>query len=129
MISRLIDSLVAAVSPVAAIRRQKARKMLRSYAGAEPSRVSSNRHPKNLPADLELIGPFGADKVRAWSRDLVRNNSYAWGVVDTIVSSVVGCGIKAQSTYETPEGEDLEAINDQRDKVWSEWAEVCDVNG
>jgi len=129
MISRLIDSLVAAVSPVAAIRRQKARKMLRSYAGAEPSRVSSNRHPKNLPADLELIGPFGADKVRAWSRDLVRNNSYAWGVVDTIVSSVVGCGIKAQSTYETPEGEDLEAINDQRDKVWSEWVEVCDVNG
>jgi lambda family phage portal protein len=60
---------------------------------------------------------------------MVRNNAYAWGVVDTIVSSVVGCGIKAQSTYETPEGEDVEDVNDVRDKLWAEWCEVCDVNG
>jgi lambda family phage portal protein len=78
---------------------------------------------------MELMGPFGADRLRAWARDMVRNNAYAWGVVDTIVSSVVGCGIKAQSTYETPEGEDIEELNDVRDKVWSEWCEVCDVNG
>jgi capsid protein len=78
---------------------------------------------------MELSGPFGADTLRAWARDLVRNNAYAWGVVDTIVSSVVGCGIKAQSQFETPSGDDIETINDQRDKIWSEWAEVCDVNG
>lgn len=129
MIGRLIDSLVSAVSPLSALRRAQARKLLRSYQGGEPSRVASARNPKNQPADMELMGPFGADRLRAWARDMVRNNAYAWGVVDTIVSSVVGCGIKAQSTYETPEGEDIEELNDVRDKVWSEWCEVCDVNG
>lgn len=129
MIGRLIDSLVSAVSPLSGLRRAQARKLLRSYQGGEPSRVASARNPKNQPADMELMGPFGADRLRAWARDMVRNNAYAWGVVDTIVSSVVGCGIKAQSTYETPEGEDIEELNDIRDKVWSEWCEVCDVNG
>ena len=130
MITRFIDSVVSAVSPVAALRRQAARKALaRSYQGAEPSRVSSNRNPKNNPADQELLGPFGADKLRAWARLLVRDNAYAWGVVDTIVSSVVGGGIQAQSTFETPAGDDLEDINDKRDKAWSDWSEVADING
>lgn len=129
MIGKIIDSLVSAVSPLSGLRRMQARKLLRSYQGAEPSRVASSRTPKNQPADMELLGPFGADRLRAWARDMVRNNAYAWGVVDTIVSSVVGCGIKAQSTYETPEGEDIEDVNDYRDKLWSEWSEVCDVNG
>ncbi len=129
MIGKMLDSVITAISPTAGLRRAQARKVLRSFTGAEPSRISSSRKPKNNPADMELSGPFGADTLRAWSRDLVRNNAYAWGVVDTIVSSVVGCGIKAQSQFETPSGDDIEPINDQRDKVWSEWAEVCDVNG
>ena len=130
MITRFIDSVVSAVSPIAGLRRQAARKALaRSYQGAEPSRVSSNRHPKNLPADQELMGPYGADRLRAEARRLVRDNSYAWGVVDTIVSSVVGAGIQAQSTFETPEGDDIEDVNDLRDKAWSEWSEVADING
>ena len=130
MITRFIDSVVSAVSPLAGLRRQQARKALaRSYQGAEPSRVSSNKTPKNNPADQELLGPFGADKLRAWARLLVRDNAYAWGVVDTIVSSVVGGGIQAQSTYETPEGDDVEDVNDKRDKAWSDWSEVADING
>lgn len=129
MIGRLIDSLVSAVSPVAGLKRMQARRVMRSYQGAEPSRVSSSRVPRNNPADMELMGPFGADRLRAWARELVRNNSYAWGVVDTIVSSVVGCGIKAQSTFETPAGDDVETVNDVRDKVWGDWTEVCDING
>ena len=129
MIDRIIDSLISAVNPLAGVRRMQARRLMRSYQGAEPSRISSNRAPKNNPADQELLGPFGADRLRAWARDLARNNAYAWGVIDTIVSSVVGCGIKAQSTFETVEGEDVETVNDERDRIWSEWAEVCDING
>jgi len=129
MIDRFIDSLISAVNPLAGVRRMQARRLMRSYQGAEPSRISSNRAPKNNPADQELLGPFGADRLRAWARDLARNNAYAWGVIDTIVSSVVGCGIKAQSTFETIEGEDVEPVNDERDRIWSEWAEVCDING
>ena len=75
------------------------------------------------------MGPFGADAMRAWARSLVRDNAYAWNVVDTIVSNVVGDGIGLQSTYETPDGEDVENINDIRDAVCTEWCEVADING
>ncbi|MFK5173477.1 phage portal protein, partial [Propionibacterium freudenreichii] len=49
--------------------------------------------------------------------------------MDTIVSNVIGDGITAQSCVETKDGEDVEDDNLARDKVWSEWCEVCDING
>lgn len=130
MIGSTIDRLIGLFSPASAIRRTQQRRTLnRMYSGAEANRLTNNKKPKNQSADSELLGPFGADALRAWSRQLVRDNAYAWGVVDTIVSSVVGCGITAQSQFETPEGLDIEPVNEKRDKAWSDWCEVCDVNG
>jgi len=126
----LIDRIVSYISPVAGLRRSQARKVLqRSYQGAESNRLTNNKKPKNLAADQELMGANGADAMRAWARSLVRDNAYAWNVVDTIVSNVIGDGITAQSTLETKDGEDVEDVNDARDKLWSEWCEVCDING
>lgn len=125
----VIDKVVGFFSPAAGLRRAQQRRVLRSYQGAEANRLTSNKKPQNLAADQELIGRFGADAARAWARALVRDNAYAWNVVDTIVSNVIGRGITAQSTYETPDGEDVEDVNDARDKVWAEWCEVADING
>jgi len=129
MIGEALDRLIGIFSPAALVRRSHARRISRSYQGAEQRPTSHNRNPKNHSADQEMVGPFGADKLRAWGRSLVRDNAYAWGVVDTIVSSVVGCGIKCQSIFETPEGDDIEDVNDQRDKKWAEWCKVCEING
>lgn len=130
MIGSTLDRIIGIFSPSSAVKRTQQRRTLeRMYQGAEANRLTNNKKPKNQSADSELLGPFGADALRAWSRALVRDNAYAWGVVDTIVSSVVGCGITAQSQVETPEGTDIEDINEIRDAVWNEWCEVCDVNG
>lgn len=130
MIGSTLDRIIGVFSPGAAVKRTQQRKTLeRMFQGAEANRLTNNKRPKNQSADSELLGPFGADALRAWSRALVRDNAYAWGVVDTIVSSVVGCGIGAQSQIETPEGADIEDVNEIRDKRWAEWCEVCDVNG
>lgn len=129
MIGRLFDQFVGVFYPAAGLRRMQQRRLMRSYAGAEASRLTNHSKPKNQAADTELMGPWGADSLRAWGRKLVRDNAYAWGVVDTIVSSVVGCGIQAQSMLETPEGEDVEDSNWERDRIWNEWCEVCDING
>jgi lambda family phage portal protein len=91
--------------------------------------LTGNKRPRNQAADQELLGPYGADAMRSWARSLVRDNAYAWNVVDTIVSNVIGAGISAQSTYETKNGEDIEDANDIRDKTFAEWCEVCDING
>jgi lambda family phage portal protein len=129
MIGEVLDSLISVFSPMSGLRRAQSRRLLRSYAGAESSRLTANKKPRNQSADGELLGPHGADAMRAWARALVRDNAYAWGVVDTIVSSVVGLGISAQSMVETPEGEDVEDVNEIRDSAWDDWCEVCDVNG
>ena len=125
----LLDKIVGYFSPRAGLQRAQARKVLRSYQGAEANRLTNHKKPRNQSADQEMMGPFGADALRAWARALVRDNAYAWNVVDTIVSNVVGDGITAQSTYETPEGEDVEDVNDIRDKTFAEWCEVADING
>jgi len=129
MIERLLDHIVGVVSPGAGLRRMQARNLQRAYAGAEANRLTNHSKPKNQAADSELLGPFGADAMRAWARKLVRDNAYAWGVIDTIVSSVVGCGIHAQSMIEEDDGTDLEDTNLGRDAIWADWCEVCDVNG
>ena len=125
----VLESAIGIVSPQWALKRAHARRVLRTYQGAEANRLTNHKRPKNLAADQELLGPFGADALRAWARALVRDNAYAWGVVDTIVSSVVGTGITAQSILETPDGDDIEEVNDQRDQLFAEWCEVCEVNG
>lgn len=129
MIGRALDQALLSVFPEWGLRRMRARAIARTYAGAEANRLTNNAKPRNRAADSELLGPFGADALRAWARKLVRDNAYAWGVVDTIVSSVVGCGIHAQSMVETEEGEDVEDLNWLRDDVWNAWCEVCDING
>jgi lambda family phage portal protein len=129
MIGKLLDTIIEAFSPRIALKRAQARAILhRSYDGAKQTRLSGTR-PHNRPADLEMLGPAGADQARAWARDLVRNNAYAWGVVDTIVASVVGEGFTIMSVMETQDGEDVETINEQRDSVFSKWCEVCDLTG
>lgn len=129
MISKALDSVIGALSPSWGAKRSKARQVMRAYAGAETSRLTNHAKPKNQAADSELAGPFGADSLRAWSRKLVRDNAYAWGVVDTIVSSVVGCGITVQSMVEESDGSDIEDVNWLRDETWQRWCEVCDING
>lgn len=126
----LLDRAISYFSPTTGLKRAHARRVLRSYQGAESSRLTNHKKPRNLSADQELLGPFGADSVRAWARSLVRDNAYAYNVLDTIVCNVVGSeGITPQSIYETEEGDDVEDVNDTRDAFWANWCEVCDING
>ncbi len=129
MIKRAVDWAVSVVSPSAAVRRAYARKVERHYSGAETTRLNGHQRPKNNSADGELLGPWGADSVRAAARKLVRDNAYAWSALESIVSEVLGSGIGVQSALETFEGEDREAINESRDRIWKQWCEVCDING
>ena len=52
-----------------------------------------------------------------------------WGVVDTIVSSTVGCGVRTWSTAVNANGELNEDVNAARDDAWERWCKVADING
>ncbi len=131
MIGRAFDAIISAFSPSAGLQRVRAREAIKRYKGAEQNRLTNHSKPKNQSADTENAGPFGADGLRAWARMLVRDNAYARGVVDTILASVVGNGITAESVYdnEEMEADDVDNLNDERDRIWQRWSEVCDVTG
>lgn len=107
----------------------QARKVMRTYEGARPDRMNAYAKPKNQSAETESAGPWGADELRAWARMLCRNNAYAFGIVDTIVASVVGEGIKVESMCDGYNGIEEDKVNDYRNAVWEEWAENCELTG
>ena len=125
----IADSLVSIASPTAAVKRKHARSVARSYLAGEGNRLNAHENPKNLSADSEAQGPFGADAARAWARMLIRDNPYAFAALEAITSETMGVGFGMQSALETSEGQDEEDTNENRDKTFSEWAEVCDING
>jgi lambda family phage portal protein len=129
MIERIIDNIYKTVAPRRALQRMQARKIMREYDGARPNRMNAYADPKNHSAQVEQQGPFGADALRAWARKLVRDNAYAFGIIDTIVSSVIGEGIKVESMCDGYRGMDEDEVNDLRNKVWQEWCENCELTG
>lgn len=62
----------------------------------------------------------GAAAIRARARHLVANNPYAARAVKTLVSAIVGTGIKPQSTIESP---DLRALFNRRFERWTDSAD------
>lgn len=129
MIGQWIDKFVSTLAPRYGVKRAQAREILRAYAGAESNRLNSQRPAKNQPADNELQGPWGADSVRALARQLVRDNAWAWSALESIVSETIGTGIGIQSMLEDESGQDEADTNENRDRIWSEWCESCELNG
>lgn len=93
-----VDRAIAAVAPVAAVRRMQARQALAIgdsyYASSPERRAVRNWRPFARSADADTV-PVLAD-LRAKSRDLVRNNALAGGAVATVVTAVVGTGLSVQ---------------------------------
>lgn len=94
----VVDSFIAAVSPAAALRRQRARVQLdalRRYEGASRGRRTDGWLTQGTSADAAAAP--GLKLLRDRSRDLVRNNPYAAKAVQVIVSNVIGTGIMGQA--------------------------------
>lgn len=128
-----IDSLVGIFAPVAAAKRQYARyvtkHMLGSYRGADGGRIHGNWIPGGGSADQDLLQDL--PKLRERSRDLVRNDGIASGAIDTIVTNIIGSGIRPQSRVDAEalkiNEEYAEKLCRQIDKVWERWACTADA--
>jgi len=120
-----VDRLVGFFSPTRGLARQQARVMSsilkRSYEGASTSRRTAGWHATGASANAE-IGPALA-KLRARSRDMVRNNGYASSAIEKLVSNIIGTGIMPRAKT----GDD--ARNKAADALWLEWSTVCDADG
>lgn len=127
MIGEWLDSAISVFSPAAAAKRAYARSVYkkqsqRAYEAARIDRTTAPWVANSLSADRALYGE--ADRVRNRVRDLVRNNAYARGALDAIVSNAVGCGITPK-----PAIKDDQDRNDAILEKWNQWCENADIAG
>lgn len=134
----VIDKVVSYFDPVAGTRRMQARAHMAiagSYVGADRSRRSfRNWFTSGKSADDDLLPDLAT--LRENSRDLMRNAPLAGGVINTVVTNVVGTGLAMRPSIDG----DLLGMTDDQVQAWQRtatrefqlWAEnalECDSTG
>jgi lambda family phage portal protein len=131
MKSNWIDSVVGYFSPVAGVRRQKARLAqayiehhTRKFEAAAGGRRTDGWKTSGGSSVNAEIGP-ALHIVRDRTRDLSRNNPYAKRAVSGITANLVGTGIIVQASG------DREKQVANANALWRDWSEStdCDADG
>lgn len=128
-----MDDFIGFFSPEMAARRKYFRfisqKMLGSYRGADISRVRGGWITQGGSPDYDLLPDL--PKLRERSRDLVRNDGIASGAIDTIVTNIIGSGIRPQSRIDREtlnvDEEYADKLQKQMEKIWAQWVEYADA--
>ncbi|MFZ2309604.1 MAG: phage portal protein [Rhodoferax sp.] len=114
----LIDRLIGAVNPNAGLRRLRAREMLvRAYEGASQK---DGWRPRRGGASANTDHLADGASLRTRARALVQNVPYIARGLESLVANTIGTGITPRS---------LSTNADAVDKLWGEWAKVCDADG
>jgi len=121
--------------PVAGRRRLNARVAMAlagGYAGASRSKRSlSQWMTSGHDADSDILVDLPV--LRDRSRDLIRNEPLACGVINTVVTNVVGQGLKLQCRIDREilkmEDDQAEAWESMTEREWHIWSESqdCDI--
>ncbi len=120
-----LDRALGVIAPGVGLRRERQRRALdvlsRAYEGAKTGRRSDGWIASGTGANAE-IGP-ALNRLRARSRDLVRNNAYAAKAVQALVSNMVGTGLMPRARASEA------SLGAQADHLWSRFAQECDADG
>lgn len=127
------DNVISVFSPVIAAKRRYFRfiskMMFNSYRGAEGGRLRGSWMPGGGSADEDLLTDLS--KLREKSRDLVRNDGIAAGAISTIVTNIIGTGIRPQSRLDKEALKIDEEYADQLqhliEKIWERWVKFADA--
>lgn len=137
----IVDRVVSAIDPVRGEKRMAARMRIAAagvflgQGGYYSGRTDRKGLKEYTPAAQDAHGDInpGLDRMRARSRDQIRNNPLAAGAINTKVRSVVGSGLACQPRIDrrylglTDEQADEWERNALR--IWTAWAESteCDL--
>ena len=102
----------------------------RQYANARPSRFNVGLGSAgNSSADAELSASL--TRLRASSRQMIRDASYAKRAKVLVVNNVIGPGIGMQAQVMTTRSEPNTRVNDDIERAWADWccADDCHTGG
>lgn len=98
----------------------------RIYANARGSRLTSDWQVSNGSADSELVSSLTT--LRARSRQLVRDASFAKRARVIVVNNVIGTGMGLQAQVMTSRDELNARVNDDIETAWEEWSEAANCH-
>lgn len=114
-----MDRLIRWISPGWALRRALARHYLgRLYDAAASSQY---RKPRTGAQSGNAVMTQAQGTLRATARYLDENHDLAIGVLDTLVSRIVGTGIVIEPMIKDGKGELASDANEQVRRAWREW--------
>lgn len=131
----MADRIVAWFSPAAGMERLKARVVMDASGGfkaaSQSSRAMRNWWTTETSANAD-ISP-GLPRMRARSRDLVRNTPLATGAVNTVVTNVVGDGLVLKAQIDrsvlnmtTEQADAWEAAAEREFAIWAKRPDFTD---
>jgi lambda family phage portal protein len=125
-----IEKALAAVSPSWGRDRLKY-KMIESFYGSSTTRRQLSQWSVSVKdADSDLL--YELPRLRARSRDLVRNNPLAAGAINTNVTNIVGDGLKMRSRVDREvlgfTDEQADALDNQIEREWKLFADSKDCS-
>jgi lambda family phage portal protein len=120
-----LDRAIGVIAPGSGLKRARQRQALgvlaRAYEGAKQGRRTDGWISAGTGANAE-IGP-ALTRLRARSRDLVRNNPYAAKAVQALVSNMIGTGLMPRARCADPD------IAKRTDQLWLAFSARCDADG
>lgn len=134
----VIDKLVTFINPQAGLRRMEAKTRLAiagGYTGAKRDRRQTKSwNSTDGSADNVTLPDLSI--LRERSRDLLRNAPLACGAVNTVVTNVVGTGLKVQSQIDREvlapyfkNEEEFDKFERSAERIFKNWSESqdCDI--
>ncbi len=129
--ARMIEGVARAVDPMSKKSGRMEASAGKSYRGADHNRLFEDWIADSLSADADLL--LELDDLRARSRDLYRNNSFARAIISSIVNNVVGRGMTPQSRVDGEElewdDEEVRVFQKKAERVWKRAAPHMDAQG
>jgi lambda family phage portal protein len=92
-----------------------------AYDGAAAGRRAAGWRAPTVTPNAAVLSSLAT--LRDRSRAAVRNDGYAKGGVDTLVTNIVGTGITMRSKAADP------SLRTQIDALWKQWCEFSDADG
>ncbi len=102
----------------------------RMYAGANTGRLAAGWVTSTTSADQEI--KHSIKRLRARSRQLVRDSDWARGAVRLVRNQVIGQGVRLQAQVRKQRGGRLDdRVNRVIEEAWADWCrrDSCDVAG
>jgi lambda family phage portal protein len=101
----------------------------RMYASARADRLNGDFVASNSSADSELISSI--TRLRAGSRQLIRDTGYAKRAGVIVVNNIIGTGIGMQAQVYTSRDSLAKSVNTSIEEAWKDWSvsENCHTGG